>query len=86
MRHAMRNALIPTVTIWGLGMAGVLSGAVVIETVFTLPGLGRLIAAALINQDYPLIQAVLMMIAGLFIIFNLIVDILYAYMDPRIRY
>ncbi len=86
MRHAMRNALIPTVTIWGLGMAGVLSGAVVIETVFTIPGLGRLIAAALINQDYPLIQAVLMLVAGLFIIFNLVVDILYAYMDPRIRY
>ena len=63
-----------------------LSGAVVIETVFTIPGLGRLIAAALINQDYPLIQAVLMIVAGLFIVFNLIVDILYAYMDPRIRY
>ena len=84
LRHALRNALIPTVTVVGLGFGALVSGAVVVETIFALPGLGRLTATAL-NRDYPLIQAVLMFVAMIFIVMNLLVDLTYAYLDPRLR-
>jgi peptide/nickel transport system permease protein len=85
LRHALRNALIPTVTVVGLGFGALVSGAVVVETIFALPGLGRLTASALLNRDYPLIQAILMFVAMIFIVMNLLVDLAYAYLDPRLR-
>ena len=85
VRHALRNALIPTVTVVGLGFGALVSGAVVVETIFALPGLGRLTATALLNRDYPLIQAILMFVAMIFIVMNLLVDLAYAYLDPRLR-
>lgn len=86
LRHALRNALVPTVTVIGLGFGALVSGAVVIETIFAFPGLGRLTAVALFNRDYPLIQAILMFVAVIFIVLNLLVDLAYAYLDPRIAY
>jgi peptide/nickel transport system permease protein len=85
LRHALRNALIPTVTVIGLGFGALVSGAVVVETIFALPGLGRLTSTALLNRDYPLIQAILMFVAMIFIVMNLLVDLAYAYLDPRLR-
>jgi peptide/nickel transport system permease protein len=85
LRHALRNALIPTVTVVGLGFGALVSGAVVVETIFALPGLGRLTSTALLNRDYPLIQAILMFVAMIFIVMNLLVDLAYAYLDPRLR-
>lgn len=85
LRHAMRNALIPTVTVIGLGFGALVSGTVVVETIFALPGLGRLTATALLNRDYPLIQAILMFVAMIFILVNLLVDLTYAVLDPRLR-
>jgi peptide/nickel transport system permease protein len=85
LRHALLNALIPTVTVVGLGFGALVSGAVVVETIFALPGLGRLTASALLNRDYPLIQAILMFVAMIFIVMNLLVDLAYAYLDPRLR-
>src|SRR4029077_8647154 len=85
LRHALRNALIPTVTVIGLGFGALVSGAVVVETIFALPGLGRLTSTALLNRDSPLIQAILMFVAMIFIVMNLLVDLAYAYLDPRLR-
>ena len=86
VRHALRAASIPVVTVIGLAFAGLLTGVVVIEVVFAIPGLGRLLVDAVIRRDYPVIQGMLMVFAMLYIFVNLVVDILYAYLDPRIRY
>jgi peptide/nickel transport system permease protein len=85
-RHALRNALIPAVTIIGYSLGGLLGGAVVTETVFTIPGMGRLVVQSISRRDYPLIQGAVMIIAAIYVLVNLIVDILYVYIDPRIRY
>jgi peptide/nickel transport system permease protein len=85
LKHAMKNALIPVVTIIGLEMAGLLTGAVLTETVFAWPGLGRLTVTALRDLDLPLIQGTVIFIALFFVISNLIVDLTYAFLDPRIR-
>lgn len=85
-RHALRNALIPTVTILGTQIGHLIGGAVVIETIFTLPGFGRLILESVYRRDYPLIQGNLLVVAALFVLVNLIVDASYAFLDPRIRY
>jgi peptide/nickel transport system permease protein len=85
-RHALRNALIPVITFAGFYFATLIGAAVVIETVFTWPGLGRLAFESVIWRDYPLIQGVVLTIASIVLIVNLIVDLLYAYIDPRIRY
>lgn len=85
-RHAFRNALIPVVTVVGVQVGYLLGGAVVTEEVFTLPGIGRLVLNAVYERDYPLIQGTILFIAVLFMLSNLIVDLLYAYLDPRIRY
>ncbi len=83
--HALKNALIPVVTVIGLELAGLLTGAVLTETVFAWPGLGRLAVQALRDLDLPMIQATVVFIALFFVISNLIVDLLYAWLDPRIR-
>jgi peptide/nickel transport system permease protein len=85
-RHVMRNALLPFVTIVGLMMANFIGGTVVTESVFTYPGLGRLLIQAISTRDYPLIQGCILFILMVFVLINLLVDVLYAYIDPRINY
>jgi peptide/nickel transport system permease protein len=85
-RHALKNALIPVVTVVGLQLAALLGGAVIIEMVFALPGLGLLTLEAIFRRDYPLVQAVSLYIAMVFVLINLAVDLAYAWLDPRIRY
>jgi peptide/nickel transport system permease protein len=85
-RHVMRNALLPFVTIVGLMMANFIGGTVVTESVFTYPGLGRLLIQAISTRDYPLIQGCILFILLVFVLINLLVDVLYAYIDPRIDY
>lgn len=85
-RHALRNTLIPVVTVIGLELGILLSGAVLTETVFALPGLGRLAITSLLARDYSVVQAVVLVTALIIVVVNLIVDLLYAYLDPRIQY
>ncbi len=85
-RHAFRNALIPTVTVVGTSLANLLSGAVVVETVFVLPGVGNLVVQSISRRDYPVIEGVVLFIALVYVLVNLLVDLLYAAIDPRIRY
>jgi peptide/nickel transport system permease protein len=84
-RHVLRNALIPVVTVIGLQAGLLLSGAVLTETIFALPGLGRLMVDSILNRDYPVVQAGAMFIAVVFVLVNLLVDISYGLLDPRIR-
>jgi peptide/nickel transport system permease protein len=86
LKHALRNALIPVVTVVGLQIGILLGGTVVVEEVFTLPGIGRLVLWSIYQRDYPLTQATILFIAVLFMTINLAVDLLYGYLDPRIRY
>jgi len=86
IRHALKNALIPVVTIFGLQFGHLLAGTVVIETVFGRPGIGRLIVDAILNKDFPLVQGIVLVVAISYVVVNLIVDLLYAFLDPRIRY
>jgi len=86
VRHALKNTLIPVVTVIGLQLGLLLSGAVLTETVFALPGLGRLAITSLLARDYSVVQAVVMVTAVTIVAVNLLVDILYAYLDPRIQY
>jgi peptide/nickel transport system permease protein len=85
-RHALRNALLPIVTIVGLQFGTLIGGAVLTETVFAWPGIGRLLVDAIGYRDYPVIQGTVLVIAAGFVLTNLLVDVLYAYLDPRIRY
>ena len=85
-KHALRNALIPVVTIVGLQFGALLGGAVVTETIFAWPGVGRLMINAIWKRDYPMIQGATLVMCALFVLVNLIVDILYAFIDPRISY
>ncbi|WP_270935145.1 ABC transporter permease [Falsiroseomonas oryzae] len=85
-KHALRNALIPVVTVAGIACGVLLGGAVVIESVFSLPGVGRLIVGAIQRRDYPVIQGGLLLTATIFVLVNLVVDLLYATLDPRIRH
>ena len=86
LKHVLRNALIPVVTVVGLQLGLLLSGAVLTETIFSLPGLGRLMVNAILARDYPVVQAAALLTACLFVLVNLAVDLSYAYLDPRIRY
>jgi peptide/nickel transport system permease protein len=86
LKHALRNALIPVVTVVGLQLGILLGGSVVVEEVFTLPGVGRLVLWSIYQRDYPLTQSTILFIAVLFMTINLAVDLLYSYLDPRIRY
>lgn len=86
IRHALRNALLPVITILGLQFGAMLSGAVVTETVFSRPGLGRLVVSAILWKDYPLAQGIILFMATSYVIVNLLVDICYTLIDPRIDY
>lgn len=86
LRHALKNALIPVVTVIGLEAGYLLGGAILTETVFAWPGLGRLIVEAIFQRDYPLVQGCILVIATTFVSVNLLVDLSYAWLDPRIRY
>jgi peptide/nickel transport system permease protein len=85
-RHAFRNALIPTLTVIGTGLAALLGGAVVVETVFVLPGIGNLVVQSISRRDYPVVEGVVLFVALGYVVINLLVDLLYAAIDPRIRY
>ena len=84
--HAFRNALIPIVTVVGLELGGMLGGAVVTETVFSWPGVGKLTADAIAARDYQVTQGVVLLLCTVFVVINLMVDLIYAAIDPRIRY
>ncbi len=86
LRHALKNASLPIVTIIGIGFALLIGGAVVTESVFALPGLGRLTVDAIIRRDYPVIQGVILVVSIVYVLVNLSVDVLYVLLDPRIRY
>lgn len=86
LRHAFKNALIPVVTITGLQTAAVFSGAIVTETVFSWPGLGRFMVQAVYGRDFPVVQATVILITGVVVLINLIVDLIYGFVDPRIQY
>jgi peptide/nickel transport system permease protein len=86
LKHALRNALIPVVTVAGLQMGILLGGTVVVEEVFTLPGVGRLVLWSIYQRDYPLTQSTILFVAVMFMTINLVIDLLYSYLDPRIRY
>ncbi len=84
--HAFRNALIPVLTIIGVTFAGMLGGAVVIENVFNIPGMGRLLVQSVVRRDIPVVQGAVMTVAAIEVLVMLVVDLLYVYVDPRIRY
>ena len=86
VRHVLRNALIPIVTLVGMQIGSLLGGAVVIEQIFSLPGLGLMTLTGINNRDYPVVQGCVLFIAFIYVLVNLIVDLLYAYIDPRISY
>jgi peptide/nickel transport system permease protein len=86
IRHALRNSLIPVVTVFGLMIGRLLGGAVVVEIIFAIPGIGRTAVDAIFGRDYPVIQCAVLLIAGVVLVVNLIVDLLYALIDPRVRY
>jgi peptide/nickel transport system permease protein len=86
LKHAMKNALIPVVTVAGLQVGVLLGGTVVVEEVFTLPGIGRLVLWSIYQRDYPLTQSTIVFIGALFMTLNLLVDLLYGYLEPRIRF
>ena len=86
VRHALRNALIPVVTVFGLQFGNLLAGAVIVETVFSRPGLGRLIVGGILAKDFPLVQGTVLFVATAYVMINVLVDITYAFVDPRIRF
>ena len=86
MKHAFKNALIPVLTVIGLTAALLVSGAVVTETVFGLPGVGNLVVSAVLRRDYPVIQGALLTVAALYVLINFFIDMLYLLIDPRVRY
>ena len=85
LRHALRNALLPFVTLFGLALPFLLTGAVLVETVFAWPGMGRLAAEAIFRRDYPVVTAAAMLASGMVVLGSLLADLLYAAADPRIR-
>ncbi|MGI9413094.1 MAG: ABC transporter permease [Hyphomicrobiales bacterium] len=86
VRHALRNAAVPIVTVIGLGIALLIGGVVVTESVYNIPGLGRLVLAAVLARDYPIIQGLILFFSGVYILINLVIDLTYTLFDPRIRY
>jgi len=86
LRHALKNALVPVVTVVGLQAGALLGGAIITETIFALPGVGRLLVDAIFQRDFPIVQGVVLLLALNFLVVNLLVDVAYAWLDPRIRY
>jgi peptide/nickel transport system permease protein len=84
--HALKNAAVPIVTVIGIGIALLISGVVITETVFNIPGLGRLTVDAVLKRDYPIVQGLILVFAAVKVLINLLIDISYAFLDPRIRY
>ena len=85
VRHGLRNASIPVLTVAGLTYGNILGGTVITESVFAWPGVGRLALEAVYNRDFPLVQAIVLVVAGIFVLINLLVDLAYGWLDPRIR-
>lgn len=85
-RHALKNALLPVITITGIQLGALMGGTVIMETIFTLPGIGRLLIDSINHRDYPVVQTIVLMLAFIFASVNLVVDLLYAWFNPRIRY
>jgi peptide/nickel transport system permease protein len=85
-RHALRNALLPVVTVLGLDLAHLLGGAIIVETIFAWPGIGRLAVSSIGGRDYPVVQAVVFLVAVAYTTMNVLVDVLYAYLNPRVRF
>ena len=85
LKHALKNAAIPVVTIIGMELGTLLGGAVITETIFAWPGVGRLAVQAIYNRDYPVVQAAVFLLAAIFVLVNLVVDLLYTYLDPRVK-
>lgn len=83
--HALKNALIPVITVIGLRFGGLLAGATIVETIFSVPGMGRYIVDGVSKRDYPVVQGGVLVMAAAFVMINLIVDILYSFVDPRIK-
>ncbi|MEG1097339.1 MAG: ABC transporter permease [Raoultibacter sp.] len=86
IKHALRNAMLPVSTVIGLQFGSLLGGALLTETVFSWPGIGKFTVDCVLKSDFPVVQGVVLLIAVIFVIMNLIVDIVYAYLDPRIKY
>jgi peptide/nickel transport system permease protein len=86
IKHALKNGLLPVVTLSGMGVGGILGGAVLIEQVFNIPGMGRLAVTSVMNQDYPYVQAIALIMAASIVFSNLLVDISYGWLDPRVHY
>jgi peptide/nickel transport system permease protein len=86
IRHALKNAAVPITTVVGIGVALLIGGVVITETVFNIPGVGRLVVDAILRRDYPIIQGVILVFSGIYVLVNLGVDILYTVLDPRISY
>jgi peptide/nickel transport system permease protein len=86
IRHGLRNALLPTITVLALDIGRLFGGIVVVETVFAFPGLGRLLIFSIIHRDLPIIQVSILLITAIYSLSNLVADLLYAYLNPRIRY
>jgi peptide/nickel transport system permease protein len=86
LRHALRNSMLPVITIIGLETGALLGGSIVTETVFAWPGVGQLVIQAIAARDYPLVQGIVLVLAATFVLINLVVDISYSWLDPRIRY
>jgi len=86
LRHVLRNAAVPIVTVIGLGVALLIGGVVVTESVYSIPGLGRLTVDAVLARDYPTVQAVILLFSVVYVLINLVVDLTYTFLDPRIRY
>jgi peptide/nickel transport system permease protein len=85
-RHVLPNAAVPIATVVGIGIAAMLGGVVVTETVFNIPGLGRLTADAIVRRDFPIIQGLMLLFTGIYVGVNLLIDLSYVFFDPRIRY
>ncbi len=86
LRHALKNAAVPIITVIGIGIALLISGVVITESVFNIPGIGRLVVDAIARSDYPIIQGAMIVFAGVYVLINLAIDISYCFFDPRIRY
>jgi peptide/nickel transport system permease protein len=86
IHHALKNAAVPIITVIGIGIGLLISGAVVTETVFAIPGIGRLTVDAILRRDYPIIQGVILIFSATYVMINLLIDLSYVFFDPRIRY
>jgi len=86
MKHVLRNGLLPVVAMKGMSLAAIIGGSVLVETVFSIPGMGRLAVEGLFSQDYPVVQATLLIVATFTLLMNLLIDLSYGWLDPRVHY